>query len=294
MTTLAPPPPVQPGPPPLLAAVAVVLATGISLAACGSTTYAPSGSSSQAAPVTTSGSGGSTVTAPSPSPSGTAALAQAQQEESWCTAIGQNDMATVETDLTNLSTDLNNDSLTGTASDGNSLYYDADTAWYDTLPPIDSADYQNAMNSYTQAGADYSNADITDGNASLNTGTAIFSNWISAVTAAGSICTGNEPDVTVSGPTPTATPMAAPLPAFTCSDVANPPPPYGSGIDTVTLSIMGTGPDNAYSQATVKVSSGSWSQTVTMYSSSGWKSSPITVPWDDAGNGCNVLTESAS
>ena len=263
MTTLAPPPQSEPGPPPLLAAVAVVLATGISLAACGSTTYAPSGSSSQAAPVTTSGSGGSTVTAPSPSPSGTAALAQAQQEESWCTAIGQNDMATVETDLTNLSTDLNNDSLTGTASDGNSLYYDADTASYDTVPPIDSADYQNAMNAYTVAGADYSNADITDGNASLITGTAVFSNWISAVTAAGSVCTGNEPDV-LSLARPAANPVDAPLPAFTCGDVVECSASLRFRYLTVTLSIMGTGPDNAYSQATLKVSSGSWSQTVTM------------------------------
>jgi hypothetical protein len=62
-------------------------------------------------------------------------------------------MAAVETDLTNLVTDQNNDSLTGIASDGYSLYSDADVAWYDLMLPIDWADYQNAMNYYTQAGA---------------------------------------------------------------------------------------------------------------------------------------------
>jgi hypothetical protein len=204
-------------------------------------------------------------------------------------------MSAVATDLNNLATDLNKDSLTGTASDGDSLYIDADTAWYDTVPSIDSADYQNAMNDYTQAGADYSSADITDGNASLNAGGATFSNWITAVTAAGSVCTGNEPNVTVSGPTPAATRMQAPLPAFGCTYVADTYSPQGTVVvgASITLNIDGNGPDNSYSQATVKIVSGSWSQTVTITRSSGWQSSPILVG-ADAGDTCSVLTESAS
>jgi hypothetical protein len=268
------------------------------LAACGSASSSPASAPATSAPATSGSGGGRTATAsvPSPSPSGTVALALAQQEQSWCSATGGTDMSTVATDLNSLSTDTNNDSLTGIASDGNSLYYDADTAWYDPVPPIDPADWQNAMNDYTVTGADYSRADITDGNASLNGGSAAFSSWTTAVTTAGSVCAGNyyEPGfgLTASGPA-AATPMTAPYPAFSASCVDNAPPPYGSGEDTVKLSIMGIGIDNAYSQATVTVSSGSWSQTITVSSASGWQYS-LQIPSDEGGSNCSALTQSAS
>jgi hypothetical protein len=204
-------------------------------------------------------------------------------------------MAAVVTDLNKLSTDLNNDSLTGIATDGDYLYNDADTAWYDTVPSIDPADYQNAMNDYTVAGVDYSDADITDGNASLNAGSAAYSSWTIAVTAAGSVCTGNynEPGfaLTASGPT-AANPLTAPYPQFSCGAVSNAPPPYGSGLFTITCNITGNGPDNAYSKATLKVTSGSWSQIITVYRASGWQWSANIPPAE--GGETNVITESAS
>jgi hypothetical protein len=262
----------------------------VSVAACGTAAASPG--------ITTSASSAPASSAPAsstPSPSGTAALALAQNEQAWCSATGGSDMAAVVTDLNNLSTDLNNDSLTGIATDGGDLYYDADTAWYDTVPSIDSADYQNAMNDYTVAGVGYSSADITDGNASLNAGAAAYSSWVAAVTAAGSVCTGNyyEPgfDLTASG-SAASTPVQAPLPWFTCGAVINAPAPYGSGLFTLTISINGNGPDNAYSQAILKVTSGSWSQTVTMTKSSGWRWSANIPPAE--GDGCSVTTESAS
>ena len=104
------------------------------------------------------------TSSPSPVPSNTSAMA------AWYNSTGQSDMQTVSGDLGQLQTDADAGDTYSAETDGATLATDAQTA-ADDPPPVQTAEYINAMSTLETAGNDAADGDFTDATVALDTAT---------------------------------------------------------------------------------------------------------------------------
>lgn len=88
----------------------------------------------------------------------------------WYNSSGYTDMQAVSTDLGQLQTDADAGDTYSAETDGATLATDAQTA-ADDPPPVQTAEYINAMSTLETAGNDASNGDFSDATVALETAT---------------------------------------------------------------------------------------------------------------------------
>lgn len=96
--------------------------------------------------------------------------ANSSSVSAWYDSTGQTDMQAVSTDLGQLQTDADAGDTYSAETDGQTLATDAQTA-ADDPPPVEGAQYQNAMSTLVTAGNDAADGDFTDSTAALETAT---------------------------------------------------------------------------------------------------------------------------